>query len=194
MAIALGSPPLAGFDQPIHLLGDCHRRIERFLSALISVCAVRQGGEPSPDERDALLRATEYFRSAAQRHTQDEEESLFPLMRASGDSRVDGVLGDLSRLEADHTAADQKHAEVSRLVDRWLKFGRLDEHAVRQLGLRLGELQAIYADHIALEDDRIFPLAGAVLTGPQLRRVGQEMAQRRGIASDPERRPEETKR
>ncbi len=194
MAITLGSPPLAGFDQPILLLMDCHRRIERFLNALISVCSDRQGGELSPDERDVLLRATEYFRSAAPRHTQDEEASLFPLMRAGGDPRVATALHDLARLEADHRTADEKHAEVNQLVDIWLESGRLDEDSVRQLGVRLGELQAIYRDHIALEDDRIFPLAGAVLTECQLQRVGQEMAQRRGIAFIPERSPDETKR
>lgn len=182
MPVILGSAPLAGFDQPIQLLKDCHRRIERFLHALVAVSAARRGGDLSPEERDALRGATEYFRSAAPRHTLDEEESLFPLMRASGDPRVAGALRDLARLESDHDAADQKHAEVNRLVDRWLECGRLDEDSVCRLCLRLGELQAMYRDHIALEDDCVFPLAAAVLTHRQLNRVGDEMARRRGVA------------
>jgi len=34
MAIQIGAKPDSGFDDPIGMLKDCHRRIERFLGIL----------------------------------------------------------------------------------------------------------------------------------------------------------------
>lgn len=185
MPVQLGARPDHGFDEPLGLLSDCHRRIERFLGALRSVCAARQGGALNPAELETLRRAREYFRVAAPRHTQDEEVSLFPQLRASADPRASAALDALARLEADHGVADQKHGEVDRLVTRWLDSGALDAAAVGELARLLDELQAIYRGHIALEDQEIFPLAAEVLSQQQILRVGGEMAQRRGLAPPP---------
>ena len=37
MPVQLGSQPEHGFDRPLGLLSDCHRRIERFLEMLQKV-------------------------------------------------------------------------------------------------------------------------------------------------------------
>jgi hemerythrin-like domain-containing protein len=181
MLVNIGAQPDHGFDEPLGLLSDCHRRIERFLKVLLVVSASRQGGELSAEECDALRRATEYFRTAAPRHTQDEEVSLFPLLRASNDPRVAAVLRDLARLEADHEAADQKHTAVDSLVDRWLEVGRLETSESQTLSRLLSELQAMYRNHIALEDDVVFPLASCVLKPQQIVGLGNEMAKRRHL-------------
>ena len=65
-----------GFTNPIGLLSDCHRRIDRFLKTLEAVAD--HGGVLDAPCRKALQTALEYFRSAAPRHTADEEEDLFP--------------------------------------------------------------------------------------------------------------------
>lgn len=181
MSVILGAKPDHGFDEPLGLLSDCHRRIERFLGALLAVCTRRRGGPLDAAERNVLLRATEYFRVAAPRHTQDEEVSLFPQLRASRDPRVPLALKNLERLEADHESADRRHREVDALVARWVESGSLDEAAARTLAGLLTELQAIYQEHIALEDNQIFPLAASVLTSDQISRLGNEMARRRGL-------------
>lgn len=179
--LTLGGKPDHGFDEPLGLLSDCHRRIERFLDVLINVCKRRKGGEPDADEREALQRATEYFRIAAPRHTQDEEESLFPRLRASHDPRVPPALAELQRLEADHDLAARRHADVERLVARWLAAGRLEARDVEALAAALEELHGLYCAHIAIEDEQIFPLAAEVLTTDDVRSLGREMAQRRGL-------------
>ena len=80
MPVQLGAAPAHGFDEPLGLLSDCHRRIENFLSILRKV-------EESADEtlheqqRQAIETALTYFRTAAPRHNEDEEQSLFPLLR-----------------------------------------------------------------------------------------------------------------
>src|SRR5690606_30622342 len=114
--IQLNAQPLADFDRPIDMLEDCHRRIERFLRMLQAVTlAATNDGRMTEDAADALQIALRYFRNAAPKHTADEEESLFPRMRATGDPRVASVLGKLDELERDHDRAQQLHAVVDRL-------------------------------------------------------------------------------
>jgi hypothetical protein len=43
MAVQIGARPDSGFDDPIGMLKDCHRRIERFLGILCQVARQAQG-------------------------------------------------------------------------------------------------------------------------------------------------------
>lgn len=87
----------------------------------------------------------------------------------------------LGRLEADHEAADRSHREVDALVARWLEAGTLDAPSARRLQDLLTALQAIYRDHIAVEDEHVFPLAADVLSKAEIAGLGKEMAVRRGL-------------
>ncbi len=87
MPVVIGAKPESGFRDPIGLLTDCHRRVERFLSVLVQVGAQTQGGSLTSEQRTALETALRYFRDAAPKHTADEEESLFPRLRAAGMTR-----------------------------------------------------------------------------------------------------------
>jgi hemerythrin-like domain-containing protein len=184
MPVNLGAKPEHGFDQPLGLLSDCHRRIENFLGMMIRVLARAAGGATAlgPEEREALEAALKYFDVAAPRHTQDEEESLFPRLRASKHPSADAALARMQALEADHRRADAMHADVKELCRRWLDIGPLPAADSKRLGALLGELQQMYARHISLEDAELFPLAARVLNGDQLKEVGVEMARRRGLS------------
>jgi len=81
MPVVIGAKPENSFAEPIGLLEDCHRRIERFLSVLAQL-----SGQVSltADQRASLETALRYFREAAPKHTADEEETLFPRFRGCG--------------------------------------------------------------------------------------------------------------
>ena len=64
-------------------MSDCHRRIEHFLHLLIVVTQQARGRTLSTEQRDAMEVALRYFEEAEPKHTADEEESLFPRLRAS---------------------------------------------------------------------------------------------------------------
>ena len=81
MPVLIGAKPESTFEDLIGLLGDCHRRIERFLSILVRVAAEVHGNPLSDEQRTAFQTALKYFREAAPKHTADEEESLFPRLR-----------------------------------------------------------------------------------------------------------------
>src|SRR5437660_7837791 len=104
MPIQIGQKPESGFNHPLGLLSDCHRRIEQFLKVLIQVSETADGASMTPPEIAALQNALEYFRSSAPKHTADEEDSLFPRLRASAHGRA--ALDCMAELECDHQAAN----------------------------------------------------------------------------------------
>jgi hemerythrin-like domain-containing protein len=180
MLIKIGQGPDHGFDDPLGLLSDCHRRIEHFLQILVAVTDSVAGGRLSPAERRAADAALLYFANAAPKHTADEEQSLFPRLRSSTDPRAQHACEVAGRLEHDHRAADGHHAAVDALVRRWLTAGTLDADAVAALRVHLDALQTIYAAHIAVEDRELFPAARHLLSRADVKNIGREMAARRG--------------
>jgi hemerythrin-like domain-containing protein len=180
MPIQIGEKPSPTFAQPLALMSDCHRRVEKFLQALVIATEQAQGGPLNDLQREGLQSALRYFREAAPRHTADEEESLFPRMRQCSSEEVALALAKIDALEADHVVAKAAHAIVERHGDLWLEQGTLGKEETAELLRELRKLQGIYGRHIAVEDNDIFPLAQRVLKSNELAEVGREMAERRG--------------
>lgn len=185
MLIKVGQGSDHGFDAPLGLLSDCHRRIERFLSVLAAIAAVRRGGPLPAADRAALEAALHYFRNAAPRHSADEEESLFPRLRSSASAQARAACEALDRLEADHDAAERHHEVVDGLGRRWLANGTLSEVDARALSEHLESLEKLYRAHIAVEDNELFPAAGRALAPEEIAAIGREMASRRGVSFTP---------
>lgn len=183
MPIQLGARLEHSFSEPLGLLSDCHRRIEHFLAILQKVRDDAAGQILSDEQRRAVEAALTYFRTAAPRHTQDEERSLFPLLRASKRPQARQALEALEALEHDHAAADSAHAEVESWYRRWLDTGVLTAPQRKRLRRVLGALQLMYHRHIEVEDRRIFPLAKEILSRKQIEQMGKEMADRRMVSS-----------
>jgi hemerythrin-like domain-containing protein len=181
MPITIGKKPESSFADPLGLLSDCHRRIERFLGLLITVTTDARGGALSDEQREALAAAGRYFREAAPKHIEDEERSLFPRMRESRDARVRAALATIKELEEDHVVLDRGHIEVDTLVERWMDDGSLPMTDAQRLVTVLEELRSIYERHIEIEDHDVFPLAGQVLNQAAIAVLGREMAARRGL-------------
>lgn len=181
VAVQIGRKVESDFTNPLGLLSDCHRRIEYFLGLLVKVARQARGQNLSGEEREALEVARRYFLQAAPRHTLDEEESLFPRMRATQSSEAQASLDMLEALHRDHAVADETHKEADALIARWLESGALSEGEAHRLEGMLEDLSAIYQRHIALEDNTVFPLAGRILSRAEIEAVGREMAARRGV-------------
>src|SRR5215831_17612840 len=115
MPIQIGEKRESDFTDPIGMLGDCHRRIVRFLHVLVALATQQKGGALSDEQRGMLSTSLRYFREAAPKHTADEEESLFPRLRSAGSADIDAMLARMDSLEQDHECADRSHLEVDRL-------------------------------------------------------------------------------
>ena len=181
MAIIIGDKPDSDFSDPIGMLEDCHRRIENFLDVLLTVAGQAQGNALTDEQRAALETSLRYFREAAPKHTADEEDSLFPRMRASQHPEAVETLSDLDHLHTDHIQADENHRAVDELFHRWLADGLLSAPEFIRLTSLLHCIQETYTRHIKEEETRVFPNAARILTTSDLRAVGLEMAKRRGL-------------
>ena len=72
VGIQIGAKPDSGFDDPIGMLMDCHRRIEHFLHILCAVAERAYGRALTAEETSAVQAALQYFRAGGRRHTADE--------------------------------------------------------------------------------------------------------------------------
>ena len=183
MPIVIGAKRQSGFTDPIGMLGDCHRRIERFLNALLMVATGAKGGPLTDEQQAALATSLRYFREAAPKHTADEEESLFPRLSRLDRPDLQPLLAKIDSLQHDHECAEESHREVDRLGQLWLANGRLSPQDAEYLATVLTQLAKLYRHHIATEDTEIFPFAANALASSDRQAIGAEMAARRGIGS-----------
>ena len=177
MAIQIGAKPDSGFDDPIGMLKDCHRRIERFLHILCLV-ADRAAGRGLTDEETAGVQAAlRYFSEGGQRHTADEEESLFPRLRAETGPQD---LQEIVSLEEDHSRAGKLHATIKTLYAAWISAGLLSPEEGRRLRASTEQLKHLYEEHIEVEEKIVFPHAAQTLSSRTIAAIGQEFRDRRG--------------
>ncbi len=170
------------FSDPTGLLSDCHRRIEMFLGSLQRIAEVINS-PLTTDARSAFEAALRYFHEAAPKHTRDEEESLFPRLRQIHQPEIENALSILNTLEEDHRHADASHAVVHALGLQCLANGHLPRPEADRFRQAVNRLASIYAEHIRIEDDVVFPAAQRVLSNSQKSAIANEMASRREFVS-----------
>lgn len=179
MLMQIGQKPESDFSEPIGMLEDCHKRILYFMGVLAGLAVSGGPGPLTASERDSLGRALRYFREAAPRHNADEEESLFPELRHH--SETTAVLEQMAALEADHRWVETQHAEIDAIGSGWLEEGTIrEDERVRLRGI-VQPLMLFYKHHIAIEEEEVFPMARKILSDTERRKVGEEMAKRRGL-------------
>jgi hemerythrin-like domain-containing protein len=176
MGIQIGAKPDAGFDDPIAMLKDCHRRIEHFLNIVCMVVGRAHGRSLSDEETAAIQAALNYFRVGGQRHNADEEQSLFPRMRAAGAAHE---LAEIGGLEHDHHDANAMHARVDVLYSAWMACGTLTPQQHDELVAATGKLRQLYEKHIEIEEKVVFPRAATMLDPKALAEIGHEFRARR---------------
>ncbi|MCB9846732.1 MAG: hemerythrin domain-containing protein [Phycisphaeraceae bacterium] len=181
MPVALGTQGQPGFDRPFELMSDCHRRIEQFLAVIRRALEAYSSRELDEECSNALRTAQRYFREGAPRHTEDEEVSLFPRLRDLDRDDMRELLDAAERLEREHDEAERIHHSVDARIDRWLRDRQLTPAEVEAMVLDLDALDRLYAEHIAFEDDVLFPAAARALDREHVLRIGEEMAARRGL-------------
>ncbi len=176
--------PLAPtFDDPIGVLRACHERIEQRVQILERACDIFQGNDwkRKQEAAEALKPVVAYFTTGGVKHTEDEEISLFPRMRAHlvmGDE----ALATMQALESQHRKGESYVEELKEAVARLIRQpGEFSLDDVEQLESITVKMSTHYRPHIKLEDDSIFPLALDILRADDLAAIGKEMARRRNL-------------
>lgn len=175
MGVQIGARPDSGFDDPLGMLRDCHRRIEHFLRVLSSVAGRARGRALDADESEAVKAALHYFRVGGSRHTDDEEESLFPRLSSHSDAPAEMMNG----LQDEHQRAQGLHYLVDRLFMTWMNDRALKNEQEQQLESAMAQLERLYAGHIDVEERILFPAAARLLTRDDLAAIGDEFRRRR---------------
>ena len=169
----------AGFDRPLALLVECHRRVAQQCATLqrLRVHLLTHGCDA--DAAQAAAAVMRYFDQAAPKHHADEELDLIPALMAQTQGDEALALGHLvADLMADHQVLEQQWQVLRASLHR-LAAGQpatLD-------GVCVDAFIDRYAAHIQREETELLPLARRRLSTESLQRMGEAMRQRREPAA-----------
>lgn len=155
-------------------LDATHRRVDQHLKRLrLLVDRIATDGLDHASQeqaRDVL----DFFNAEARQHHLDEEKHVFPTLLASEDAKLVHAARSLIQ---DH----------GWLEENWLCIEPMVEAAAdgntwfdtTELANALDVFEALYADHIVLEESLAYPEASQRLAGTDTSGMGREMAKRR---------------
>ncbi len=178
MSVQIGAKPDSGFDDPLGMLKDCHRRIEHFLGILHLVAERAADRALNPEEVSAVKAAVQYFHTGGERHNADEEQSIFSRLRSFPAAGAE-FLALLARLEQDHARSAELHEAIDWLFTDWMVKGELEPSQRERLLSNTAALQDLYKKHIALEETAILPRAAELLNAETIAVIGREFSARR---------------
>lgn len=171
---SLLGPAAPGPEDPLGLWAACHRRMLENVATLERLTDHLRLTGVDDQAAAAAARVRRYFNEAAPRHHADEEEDLFPRLRAAWPE--DGeLLAELEALAAAHRQLDEAWAVLDPALAS-LAEGQ-------SAALEPADYVAAIRDHVAREDEVIAPRLHATLTLTDLREAGRAMAARRGLES-----------
>lgn len=180
IALPGAAPAAVGFDSPLAMLAECHRRVERQCATLDRLVPHLAAHGSDAAAREAAAAVMRYFDTAAQNHHADEEDDLFPaLIESMAGSDAVCLREIIHRLLDDHHALGQRWAALRRTLQQVVEG--------KPAALDGSEVQAFaehYASHIALEEGELLPMAARLLGDDALERIGDAMRSRRGLASE----------
>lgn len=175
MDILFASAP--GFDQPLAVLKHCHDRIRKQLATLEKLLPHLQKNGADAEAQKAVLAVLKYFQNAAPLHHDDEEIDLLPeLQRTASGADADLLQATLPKILQQHQQmADQwrrLEAQLSAIADGSSAVLNSDDVA---------QFQALYQEHMQIEETQIAPMAMRLFHPGQMHKLGQAMQARRGI-------------
>ena len=163
--------PAPGLDQPLAMLRACHERIRRQCATLEKLAAHLRSDGPTPAARQAAADVVRYFSTAGRQHHEDEEQDLFPRLRAQP-----GLAVLLAALAGDHQRMETLWKKLEPLLNAPETIVDLDG-----FGKLVAEFNALYTAHIETENRDLLPRAEQVLPEDALREITAGMAARRGV-------------
>lgn len=166
--------------QPFDVLDSCHRQVVIALQQMSELLDHLEKHGVDGRAQETARAIFMFFMNTAREHHQDEERHVFPALLRSG--RADLIDATL-RLQQDHGWIEEDWLELAPQFEsiaagyHWFNLA--------QLRLAVPVFQALYQDHIALEESLIYPEARARINEWDLQGMGREMAQRRKQRGQP---------
>lgn len=167
---AIAARPL----QPFDVLDHCHQQVVAKLQRMDALIAHLETHGHDAQARAMAREIFDFFMGEAREHHLDEEKHVFPaIVRSGRDDMVQHVL----RLQQDHGWIEQDWLELAPHFEA-IAAG-YNWYNLELMAMAVPVFQALYRDHIALEESLIYPEAKAQIARWDLQGMGREMAQRR---------------
>lgn len=170
--VRLGRRPPPG-DSAVDLLVDCHGRIRTFSDLAVRLTDACESFAID-DIANAAERVHRYFTVALPLHVADEDETLRPWLERHAPELLD-ILATLTR---EHREAEDLLAE---LRSTWQSLARAPAQAALRIATAAPaeRLRALLKRHLALEEERVFPVLGQILSPGEERAIVAEFRARR---------------
>ena len=155
-------------------LDSTHREILAQLHQLGPLVDAIESGGLNAANREQARRILHYFNTEARQHHLDEEKHIFPALLASQNAEI---VHAAERLTQDHGWLEENWLEMAPSLDAAAN-GNLwfDIQTFRHA---LEVFEALYLDHIMLEESIAYPEAQKRMVAHDAAGMGREMAQRR---------------
>ncbi|QCB48075.1 hemerythrin domain-containing protein [Hydrogenophaga sp. PAMC20947] len=155
-------------------LDSTHREILERLRQLAPLVDAIESGGLNAANREQARRILHYFNTEARQHHLDEEKHIFPAMLASQDAEI---VHAAERLTQDHGWLEENWLQMAPSLDAAANGNLWFD--IQELRHALDVFEALYLDHIMLEESIAYPAAQKRLVACDAVGMGREMAQRR---------------
>jgi iron-sulfur cluster repair protein YtfE (RIC family) len=170
--------PLTNFRDPLGVMHALHLRLQQRSALLVRLAEhVRHHGSDE-DARATAGHVMRCFDEDCPIHHDDEEQDLFPLLRAATppieEARLEILIAALLAQHQDMRAAyDAVRPQLAAVSDG--RLGAIDPELVDRL-------HTLCFEHVELEELELMPFAREHLDAPAVERLGRAMAARRNAA------------
>jgi len=160
-------------------LDSTHQEIQRQLKQLHALVDAIESDGLNQANRGQARRVLDYFNTEARQHHLDEEKHIFPALLASQNAEI---VQTTEHLIQDHGWLEENWIQIAPSLEAatggnlWFDTMEL-RHA-------LEVFEALYLDHILLEESIAYPEAKKRLVGLDTLGMGREMAKRRVMQRD----------
>jgi hemerythrin-like domain-containing protein len=161
---------LALFD----FLDKTHADIKAQLLTLRALVIAIETSGLDVHTREQARRVVHYFNTEARQHHLDEEKHIFPTLLTSQDA---DIVHATQRLTQDHGWLEENWIQIAPSLDAAANGNMWFDP--QELHHALDVFEALYLDHMLLEESMIYPEARKRLVAYSDSAVGREMAQRR---------------
>ena len=170
-------------EDPLQHILACHEQIERRLVTLQNAAMMvgYSDGAMLQDAAAALAYEVEVLQAIDTLHTEDEEASLFPRLRANLRDDVSVLEPLMLSLELQHQNEQVAFTRLRVAVKAIVASGAQPSDQASSCEDLVRELAGVCGPHMALENDSLLPLARKALTPADLTAITQEMRQRWGL-------------
>ncbi|WP_233217377.1 hemerythrin domain-containing protein [Trinickia dabaoshanensis] len=168
--------PAPSFDEPLEMLKACHERIAAQCTTLEKLEAHLRANGIDEQAQQAARNIMRYFDTAGPHHHADEEQDLLPLLAQASLHRGSPLAQHIASLPEQHRTLDALWARLRAVL------ADIAEGTATPLESALVEAFAkAYREHIAFEEQEVFPAAQAWLDASQLEKLSAAMVARRKI-------------